>query len=347
MDIDIFKSRFGSGHAKAASSLKDYIESFGYFDIKLIDFIEAAYPQLSDIIYWGHSAYYQTKKIKNQEKSAKDNTAAMELASKIFMIEDLFFKYLDQVSQPDLYISCYSVTSTLLSEYKKDRGLDIPLITYITDFSFHDFWLNEGTALYLCMANFTKKKLVEVGVEEDRIIIFGNPAPIPPKKETKNILICGGGLGMLPKDKDFYLKLSTFTDKNFIVICGKNRDLYKKIAGLEIANIDLYSYVNNMEDFYAWADLYITKPGGMSTHDAISYGLPIIYFTPFMSQEIKNKTFIDAEGIGMELKDEDLGLLDDLFSHPERIEAMRKNLKRLRQDFAPGDLIRWIKNACN
>lgn len=46
---------------------------------------------------------------------------------------------MDENPLPDIFISCYSVTSYLLSLYKEERNLDIPLITYITDFNFHKF----------------------------------------------------------------------------------------------------------------------------------------------------------------------------------------------------------------
>lgn len=66
------------------------------------------------------------------------------------------------------------------------------------------------------MSDFTKNKLVDIGVDEDRIIIFGEKkTPIQGKNQTKISLSAVGGLGMLPNDESFYRNLEEFSDKNF------------------------------------------------------------------------------------------------------------------------------------
>ena len=341
MKIDIFICKFGSGHQAAAKELQKYIEANETVDINTVDFIESIHPKIHKAIYWGHRTYFQHIKPK-KDKDYKDRDGSRDFASKFFNIKKLFFKYLDENPLPDMFISCYSVTSYLLSLYKIERSLEIPLITYITDYNFHKFWINEGTDLYLTMSKFTKNKLMDIGIEEDKIIIFGDKKKTKIKNSAQNILICGGGLGILPTDESFYRNLEKFPDKNFAIVFGKNKNLYQKVSKLKIKNLQTYGYVANMDYLHSWADLYITKPGGMSIHDSIRNDLAIVYFSPFLSQEIENKRFIDKENIGVELKNESLDVLEDLFNNPDKIRILRENLNRLREDFAPEDLIRWM-----
>lgn len=341
MKIDIFICKFGSGHQVAAKELEKYIEANKAVSIRTIDFIEAIHPKIAGAIYWGYRTYFQHIKGK-KDKDYKNKDGSRDFASKFFNIKKLFFKYMDENPLPDIFISCYSVTSYLLSLYKEERNLDIPLITHITDFNFHKFWINDRTDLYLTMSDFTKNKLIDIGVDEDRIIIFGEKKNLSREKSDKNILICGGGLGMLPNDESFYRDLGEFSDKNFAIVFGKNKKLYQKISKLGIKNLKTYGLVENMADLYAWADIYITKPGGMSIHDSIRNDLPIIYFTPYLPQEIKNKNFIEKEKIGIELKNQRLDVIRDLFHDENKLETLRENLDRVRDDFAPEDLIRWM-----
>lgn len=342
MKIDIFICKFGSGHQIAAKELGNYISSNKDYDIAIIDFIEAIHPKLCDVIYWGHRTYFQHFKPKDDNKSkGKDNSR--DLAVKIFNIKKLFFKYLDENPLPDIFISCYSMTSFLLSLYKIERNLDIPLITYITDFNFHKFWINDRTDLYLTMSDFTKNKLIDIGIAEEKIVIFGKKEEDTRVKSNQNILICGGGLGMLPTDEEFYKSFEKFPDKNFVVVFGKNKKLYEKISKLGIKNLEAYGLVKNMQGLYKWADLYITKPGGMSIHDSIKNDLPILYFSPYLPQEIENKNFIDKEHIGIEFKDLSVDILEVLLEDPSMLNLLRENMERVRDDFDPEDLIRWME----
>lgn len=341
MKINVYLCKFGAGHQKASEEVISYIKANKKVDIKSVDFIEAIHPRISKGIYWAHRTYFQhIKAKKDKDIDYKNRDWSRQFASKIFNIKDLFFAYLDNNPLPDIFISCYSVTSYLISLYKEERGLDIPLITYITDFNFHKFWINDRTDLYLTMSAFTKNKLVDVGVDSDKIIVFGQKGEVKAKTSAQNILVCGGGLGMLPNDEGFYKQMEDFPDKNFAVVCGKNKALYQKVSSLGIKNLRTYGLVEDMGEIYDWADIYITKPGGMSIHDSINYDLPLLYFTPYLSQEIENKDFIDSEGIGLELKDYDFEILRSLSK--DKMDTMRKDLDRVRDDFAPEDLIRWM-----
>lgn len=343
MKIDVFICKFGSGHQVAAKELENYIQSNKQCDISTIDFIEAIHPKLCNVIYWGHRIYFQHLKPKEDNNSKeKDKDESWYLAAKIFNIKKLFFKYLDEKPLPDIFISCYSMTSFLLSLYKIERNLDIPLITYITDFNFHNFWINDMTDLYLTMSDFTKNKLMDIGIAEDKIIIFGEKEKPEREKSNHNILICGGGLGMLPTDNEFYKSFEKYTDKKVVVVCGKNKKLYEKISKLNVKNLETYGLVKNMQDLYNWADLYITKPGGMSIHDSIKNDLPILYLTPYLPQEIENKNFIDREQIGIELIDQKVDVLEDIFEDSNVLNLLRENLNRVMDDFNPEDLIRWM-----
>jgi UDP-N-acetylglucosamine:LPS N-acetylglucosamine transferase len=50
--------------------------------------------------------------------------------------------------RPDVVVATQMVPSALVSAVKTDRGWTLPSIGVLTDFGFHDFWIQRGTDLY-------------------------------------------------------------------------------------------------------------------------------------------------------------------------------------------------------
>lgn len=345
MNVQIFMCKFGAGHLKASQELERTLNQLNFTHIQVIDFIESVYPKLADLIYWSHHHYFQRRLLSSEEKELKDRQFQQVWTCKLLMLEKIFFKYLDSLPQPDIYISCFSVTSYLLGNYKRKRGLSTPLVTYITDFNFHPLWLNEETDLYLVMSQFTKDQLHRIGIPHSNIMVFGDEGNQTYNKADQNILICGGGLGMLPNDKAFYQSLERYPDKTFKIVFGKNKKLYNKVAKWNIKNASLYPYVTDMAPLYQWADVYITKPGGMSIYDAIQHELPLVYFTPFLPQEIRNKQFIETESIGVELIDNNLAILDRFTRDKKAFQTAKERLHMIRKDFSSDEFIGWLEHV--
>ena len=83
------------------------------------------------------------------------------------------------------------------------------MVTCITDVSVHREWLSSHTDLYLVASSVTKKELIAKGVPDKQILVTGIPVKeqfrqLSHEKQQqtmKRLLIMGGGLGMLPKEK--------------------------------------------------------------------------------------------------------------------------------------------------
>ena len=208
-------------------------------------------------------------------------------------------------TRPDVIVSTLWSCSKAVSDYKCRTGKSLPLITCITDVSSHSEWIQPGTDFYISAAPEIRNELIGKGIEPQRIIVAGVPvrsgfraqaAREKPAAEKK-LLIMGGGLGLLPKNKAFYEALDTLQDVKTTVITGSNVSLYKALHG-RYGNIEVLGFVEDVPKYMGEADLLVTKPGGITVFEAIASELPLLVFRPFLGQEKRNSEFILGNGMG-------------------------------------------------
>ena len=88
-----------------------------------------------------------------------------------------------------------------------------------------------------------------------------------------------------------------------IVICGGNAKQYARMKGYfrYKNNVWVEGFVRNMEDYYAAADAAVMKPGGLSTSEALCFGLPMLLFDPVPGQEELNLAYLTSHGAARHL----------------------------------------------
>ena len=79
------------------------------------------------------------------------------------------------------------------------------------------------------------------------------------------------------------------------------------------------------------SDIIITKPGGLTTSEALAKGLPIIAMNPIPGQEDKNLAFLVNCGAALAVSSEYTvsEALYQLLSNEWRTELMRESVRRI------------------
>ena len=308
----IFSCAMGSGHKAAAKALEEHLD----LNIVQIDLFALLFPIFHKHIRQSYSSFHQKKNYAFRVYQ-KFNQHKEEVFSLLKTLAPLYLPVVEECivkHQPDLLLSTYSISSLCLSAYKRNVHRHLPLITAITDLSPHLFWISEETDLYLVAAKSTKHELLRHGISEKKIVLSGIPTSprFKPGKKEDLVLVSGGGLGLLPEDLDFYQSLLA-NFPHVKVLCGSNTSLYKKLRESRLP-LEIASYLPDLSEDYKRAKLLITKPGGITTFEALHTRTPLLLLPALLEQEKSNEVFIHNNLFGRTIDSNlsDLEQIDDL-----------------------------------
>ncbi|WP_305304757.1 MGDG synthase family glycosyltransferase [Romboutsia ilealis] len=279
------------------------------------------------------------------------------------------FKHLLNDSSPDLIIGTHPFPMIALSTLKKNNNIhslsrsesfykstkvDIPpMISVLTDYTTHSTWIQNEIDYYIVGHEYVKELLVYEGVDSEKVKAFGIPVEksflshrdretvltelgLSPEKLT--VLLMGGSFGAGNIKETLEELLTVDRDFQILVVTGRNEHLKDRLSKMldstiHNKNICLLGYTNKMNDILASIDVLISKPGGLTTTEALLNDVPMIvpYFIP--GQEEENLDFLTNCGAALRTtKKYSLPvLLKVLIDDPSRLDTLRKNIKSIRK----------------
>ena len=375
MNILILTGRFGMGHVKCAEAIAEEIyASQPDASVTTVDVMDYLFPHFSKVIYKGFSLLVsRLPGMYNHLNRAAGKHAGVPMKKAITARLD---KLMEQ-TKPDLIISNLPVCSKYISAYKELRVCKQPLFTYITDITVHDEWIADKTDLYFVGDESTGNALISKGVPAEKIVVSGIPvkrafksafkdAALKSQEKAdgsqekadgslekddleihtkKRLLIMGGGLGLVPGGSRLLKRLNEETCFEVTLIAGKNRSLEKR-ARRKYENINVVGFTDKIADYMTTADLVLTKPGGITTFEAIASRTPMYIVDPFLEQEMGNAHFIESRNIGRVVSSRDCDVASDIINFLKDtalIDTMKENMAKLCQSFSSPNPMQYFR----
>lgn len=351
MKLMILTGKFGMGHWAASLSLKQQLERSLGARAEVVDLFAAVLPELSPALYksfrllvtYGGGLY-------NLVHLLTDGAGASVRSPLADALTDRFYA-LAELHQPDAVIATHPLCAQLVSRFKADYGVPLPLVTCITDVTCHSEWLNPGTDCYFVGSSTVREGLVAKGVDPARIEVTGIPVREEFKRPVRrggglprNLLIMGGGLGMMPRREGFYEALNDLPHVHTTIICGRNEKLRARLAG-RWENIEVLGFTDRVCGYMARSDLMLSKPGGSTMFEAIFSQLPLLAWAPQLAQEKENAEFLTSAGVGLVTPrgaEACLASIRGVIYDDALLSAMAENAGRLRaqlRDACVGDIL--------
>lgn len=231
-----------------------------------------------------------------------------------------FIRYLHRY-QPDVAICTHFLPSGIISWLKEKGKVQVLNSVVVTDFDVHAMWLCRHAEQYFVALEETKVHLKALGVPESLVTISG--IPIDPvfgvdkdrramrrkhglEEDRFTILVSAGGFGVGPVGHLMKALSRLQHSARVVAVCGRNEalraELSEAIRGFPKSShvaFTLLGFTTEMDELMAAADLYVGKPGGLTTSEALAKGLPMVVINPIPGQEERNSDHLLEQGVAI------------------------------------------------
>lgn len=274
-----------------------------------------------------------------------------------------FARYLRQFKPDAVLCTHYAPLEVLGRLRTKQRGPQPFVVSVVTDFEAHALWMDSGVDLYCVAAEETKARLVARGAAAENIVATGIPIaarfsadvdaravrkPLGLRDDLTALLVLSGGFGMGPVGRILAELDKVPREFQTLVVCGRNEDLRRELAAQDRRHpTRVLGFASNMHELMTVADLIITKPGGLTSSEALALGRPIMILDPIPGQEAANSDFLLEHGAAAKInRVEDLPYRVEQLLGSKKLADMAKAAKTLgRRDAATivcGEVLRRL-----
>ena len=367
MRIFIATVTAGAGHLQAAAALEEAWRAGHPGDtverVDVLDFVPRLYKKLYaegyvQVIERAPELYAlmfkQTDSPSLMRKLARvRRTLARRTNSK-------FIRHLKQF-RPDVVLCPHFLPLEIMGGVKARTPEFNPLtVCIVTDFEAHALWMEPVVDLYCVAAEETKARLVARGAKPEDVVVTGIPiaARFSAKQDVAAIrkqyglrddlptlLVLSGGFGMGPVG-EILAELDKL-DRPFqtLVVAGRNEELRRELACQDRRHpTHLLGFVRNIQELMAVAELIISKPGGLTTSEALAMGRPLFILNPIPGQEAANSDFLLEHGAAAKAnRVEDLPFRLEQLLGTKKLEELAHAARALGRPQAASDICRAVR----
>lgn len=303
----------GQGHNSCAQAIKEYFESQGVrCDFRdSFDFIS---KQFARFMSWGHSFIYRYLPglFRWGYGYSNSHPSVFHKKSGIYKLltagAERLYQYLSD-GQFDTVICTHVFSAIMLTHTLKKHPLPIQTAFVATDYTCHPGMDTVDLQKYFIPNDQLTDDFASYGIPRDRITATG----IPIRQEfltqvdetearvrlnigggSRHLVMMCGSMGCGPMSRMIkHIAPILPKDAEVSVICGTNKRLYVKLKHRYGANpkIHIIGYTDQVPLYMDSADLYLTKPGGISITEAAAKKLPMAFVNAVAGCEQYNMNF--------------------------------------------------------
>ena len=355
----------GQGHHATGKAVSDVFKQMQIPCIT-IDAYESIDPKLSALVSKGYlltsahakklSAIAYNMLVKKETPASKYSVSTM---TNTYFAWDL--KKEIQRINPDIIVCTHVLSSIIASVMKKRAWTSAICAGVVTDFTVHPLWEETGNIDYYVIPNeLLEFQMMRKGLKPEKLLPLGIPIRpqftyITEKSQARRrlnldidrptLLLMSGSMGFGGIDVSMDKLDSLPFDFQVMVVCGNNQAMYDKIKNRKYSKrFDVYGYVDNIDLMMDAADCIITKPGGITSSEALAKGLPMIMVNPIPGHETRNAEFMLNNGIALyatpsfPLEE----AVFSLFRQPNRLRDLQQTIRPYAKANAAKDLCEFL-----
>lgn len=368
MKILIMSVTAGEGHNSTAKALRacftengaecDILDTYGYVSPAIANSINKGYLFVSSKVKGGYRIGYRLAE--QRQRLELTNMPLSRLVNMPFAHE--IADYIAD-TKPDAIVFTHPFAGVILDNLKWKENLRIPTVGILTDFVFHPYWEECTRNDYVVIPSPALRfQGYRKGFSDGQLLSYGIPihpkfAVSTPKEEARRklgldpslptVLLMGGsmGYGHMAETLSNLDQIDMAQDFQMIVVCGNNAKAKAEIDAMTPRHRLLsYGFVQNVDELMDAASLIVTKPGGLTTSEALAKCLPMIIVNPIPGQEQRNADFLLNSGAAVSTNtvcgvDE---LVCRILDDPGRLDAMERCIATLRRPNSTRDVCDFV-----
>lgn len=317
MQVQIISSRVGGGHQSVAQALRESLLGIPGVDVQV--WVDDLYVDLSRQPASGFPWFYATvtRRYPWLWRLIYNVTNRPPSGPRYNWIGDVIggpsLTRLIADRRPDAVVTVLPGTTGFVARSVLRSGVPTNVEVVVTDWAdVHFGWASTFPAQYTVPTDNAVETLTSVGiptscVDRPGFLVRNQFAGVEQGPDARRrararldlpqdryLILAMAGTEGSPRALAYLDAVAcTPLDADLLVVCGRNRRLFRRIEHLRGVNrIVPLAYVENIADLMVASDLLLTKTGGVTLAEAFCCGLPVLAFDPLPGQEEGNARFI-------------------------------------------------------
>lgn len=225
-------------------------------------------------------------------------------------------KYLEE-HETDVIVMPHLYPAETVTYMKRKGMLTAKTVAIATDYTCIPFWEETECDCYILPNEDLMDENESRGMDRSRMFPYGIPVSMTfaekkDKTEAKKRL-------KLPADKPMYLVMSgsmgfgkihlfayelakkCVNGESIVIICGNNNKMRRTLHGIYKGNenVHVVGFTSHVSEYMDACDVVYTKPGGLTSTEALVKNVPIVHTVPIPGCETRNMEFFTSRGISV------------------------------------------------
>jgi processive 1,2-diacylglycerol beta-glucosyltransferase len=201
-------------------------------------------------------------------------------------------------SPPHLVIATEAGAAEIAALGKRQGWCSCPILAVQTELEIEPSWVRREIDVYTVVSEEARAQLIARGVSPNRVVFCGfpiDPAFSLPFDEADVlqalgldarrpvVLVMGSGCGPAPLEEIILQLERCALPLQVVAVCGQDRSEKARLEsrrGRIALDLHVFGWTDMIPELMAAADLLVTKPGGVTTAEALTVGLPMILTPP-------------------------------------------------------------------
>jgi len=310
----------GSGHLRASEAVQRALyDGNDPIEVKVVDALEHARRWFHWVYvdpYWWmlHNAPWLWRLVFERRVSKGHHSTAPDW---VFLYGCR--KVLRQIRDyaPQLVIVTEVGAAEIAALGRRAGWFNAPILAVQTDFQTEPPWVQPEIDAYCVASEEARGQLIGWGILPNRVLLCG--IPVDPafslpfdRNELKQalgldgrrpvVLVMGGGMGPAPLDDVVSSLELCNAPMQVLAVAGHDRTVRQRLESLRgrvAMDLHLFGWTDNIPELMAVADILITKPGGLTTAEALAAGLPMILTHPIPGPEDRHVRFLQQKEVAL------------------------------------------------